>query len=158
MNELEKLVNEHLQDILITQEFIDYRDDLVEKLNTGGRDEQQMLVSADCVIAEYELIRLGVVQPPLDFSHDVIVDGKRIDIKIAKGKWFTVLPRKFDWYKQCASNNKVDDFAFLAYKRNVSKPFEVGDTISLRFIKQTPVKTVLYNLNKSMYNGYYYPL
>lgn len=158
MRELERLVNEHLQDVLITQDFIDYRDDLSKKFYTEGRDEQKMLVSADCLIAEYELLRLGVVEPPLSFAHDVIVDGRKIDIKVSHGKWFTVKPRKLDWYHECVNKRTVDDFAFLAYKRSVTKPFAVGDTISLRFIKQVPAQEVLYNLRKSMYNGFYYQL
>ncbi len=158
MNTLEALCNEHLQNILITQEFIDYRNELSQKFYTGGRDEKEMLVSADCLIAEYELLRLGVVQEPLSFAHDIIVDGRLIDIKLVRDKWFTVKQRRLEWYRECVARRTVDDFAFLAYKRSVTKPFVVGDTISLRFIKQVPTKEVLYKLKKSMYNGFYYPM
>ena len=158
MNKLEAICNEYLQNITITQEFIDYRNEFSSKFYTAGRDEKEMLISADCLIAEYELLRLGVAGPPTSFAHDVIIDGRLIDIKVVKGKWFTVKQRKLEWYVTCVANHSVDDFAFIAYKRAVTKPLVVGDTISLRFIKQIPAKEVLYNLKKSMYNGFYYPM
>lgn len=158
MKNLKELCDEHLQDVLITQDFLDYRDDLSTKLYTAGRDEQKMLVSVDCVIAEYELLRLGVVEPPLSFAHDVIIDGVKIDIKVSRGTWFTVSDRKLHWYRECVQRRTVDDFAFLAYTKSRSKPFILGDRVSLRFIKQVPAKEVLYNLRRSRYNGFYYQM
>lgn len=154
MNTLEALCNEHLQNILITQEFIDYRGDLFERLDHDGRDEAEMLLHTQCVLAEYELLRLQLVTPPSDYSHDIVVDGRRIDVKVVSGAYFNVKnDKKRLWYQHCADHNKVDDFAFLSYKRSVIKPFVVGDVISLRFIKQVPVKEVLYKLRRSNYNG-----
>lgn len=154
MNMLEVLCDKHLQNILITQEFKDYRDDLAAKLDRDGRDETEMLLHTQCVIAEYELQRLGLVTSPSDYSHDIVVDGRRIDIKVVSGDYFNVRnDKKRLWYQHCVDYNKVDDFAFLRYKRKVISPLEVGETISLQFIKQLPAKEVLYKLRRSNYNG-----
>lgn len=155
---LEQLVNEHLQDVTITEDFCHYRTEHSKLFYTGGLDETKMLVSADALFPEYELIRLGVVEPPTDFSHDIILNGRRIDIKVIQSTWFTVSQRKLPWYRECVAKKKVDDFAFLSFHKKRSEPLQPGDQVSLRYIKLLPASKVVYNLNVSRYNGYYYPI
>lgn len=157
--DLDKAVKEQLTDVEITQDFIDYRDELTPKYQAYGRDSEQMARSGDALLAEYILPQtVADIQPATHFGHDIILHGAKIDLKVVREKWFTVENDKDRWYNQCIHGGELHHFAFLQYTKSQSKPFVAGDRTSLRLINLVPAARVMYNLRRSRYNGYYYKI
>lgn len=156
---LDSLAYNHLTDVKITEDFIAYRDDLIQKYPAYGRSLIQRQVAGDALLAEYILPKVN--SEALDathMGHDIILHGKKIDIKVIRDHWFTVANGKEDWYRKCIHSGEVEYFAFFKYSKAHSKPFVAGDTASLKFIKLVSASNVMYNLRRSKYNGYYYDL
>ena len=156
---LDHLACNHLQDVVITEDFIQYRNDLVKKFPPYGRTQDERLVSGDALIIEYLLPKVDKeVLEATHMGHDIILNGNKIDIKVVRGTWFTVSNGKDQWYNKCIHGGDLDYFAFFSYTKAHSKPFVAGDRVSLRFIKLERAANVMYNLRRSRYNGYYYDL
>lgn len=156
---LDSLTFNHLQNVVITEDFIRYRNDLVKKFPAYGRSPDERLVSGDALVIEYILPKVDKeVQEATHMGHDIILQGKKIDIKIIRGNWFTVSNGKDQWYNKCIHGGDLEYFAFFSYTKAHSKPFVAGDRTSLRFIKLVPARNVMYNLRRSRYNGYYYDM
>lgn len=148
---------DHLTDVEVTKEFCALRDDLLLKyVDDSGRDHEKRMLHNDAIIVEHTLIAKDIVEPPTNMGHDFIYRGKKIDVKLVRGHWFTVTPKKIHWYRHCIQTANVDYFAFYRYDKTHSRPFIPGDTTTLRFIKLVPASEVMYNLRRSRYNGYYY--
>lgn len=156
---LDSLTYNHLQNVVITEDFIRYRNDLVSKFPDYGRTLDQRLVSGDALIIEYILPKVDKeVHEATHMGHDIILHGKKIDIKVVRGNWFTVSNGKDHWYNRCIHGGDLEYFAFFSYTKDHSIPFVAGGRTSLRFIKLVPAANVMYNLRRSRYNGYYYDL
>ncbi len=153
---LTQMAIDHLTDVVITQDFCDERDDLIQKfIDDSGRDLEKRQFHGDSLIVEHELLRKGVVDAPTNFAHDFQYDGMKIDVKTVSGAWFTITPKKAEWYRHSIAAENVTHFAFYKFITPHSRVLIPGDVVSLRFIKLVEAQQVMYNRRKSRYNGFY---
>jgi hypothetical protein len=145
-----------LKNIVITPRFIDYRNNYAMVLDmSSAKNDDERLMRADCLLVEYTLLESGLVDFPTDHAHDIIYNGKHIDIKVIQ-RWFNITDRKKpQWFKDKWKAGLLDSFVFYKYDVPPNKPLEVGDVVSFNFHSEQPTEYILKNLNKSQFEGYY---
>jgi len=144
--------------ITIDDDFIEYRNAHKEKFNANGRNTNERLMHADCLIVEYTLIKNRLVEPPKNIAYDFSIGDNKIDAKIITSKYFNISNESLIWYRQNILSGDVTHFAFYKYQTNPLSPLKAGDEIKLQFIDIENARTVIKNTKPSNYKGYYYIL
>jgi len=161
IEELNNLLHRYIHNIdsvVVSPDFIDYREFIRSKFRMDERDDLHRIMHADCLILERELIHRGYVDEPLDKVHDICVQDSFIDLKCVTGKYFNISEKyseKIPWWKAGIKNNILTHFSFYRMNRP-SRPLKVNDIVSFEHIKVYDATYVLSNLKPSKYSGYYF--
>ena len=149
--------NDFMGDITIDQAFIDYRNQMKWKFRANGRDENQRLMDADCLIVEYTMIQSAFAEESYckEFDYEVRQYNAKVDVKIYD-KWFNIPSDKLEWYKMNIKKGLLTHFAFHRWVNKPTKPLVVGDVVKTELVNVISAVEVLSNLSISQYDGYYY--
>ena len=144
-------------EITIDQAFIDYRNQMMWKFRSNGRDENQRLMDADCLIVEYSMVQSAFAEESYckEFDYEVRTFNAKVDVKIYN-KWFNIPSDKVEWYVGNVNKGLLTHFAFHRWVNKPLKPLVVGDKVKTDFINVVLAKEVMSNLSASQYDGYYY--
>ncbi|NBP03589.1 MAG: hypothetical protein EBU90_26540 [Proteobacteria bacterium] len=149
--------NNKIGKIKVSQDFINYRDNLKDVFRPNSRSETQRTMNADCVLFEYQLLLNKFVHKPTHKGHDFIWNDQKVDLKLIASKYFNIPDDKVMWYMNNIHNKEVTSFVFYKYENPPERPLVVGDTVSFRIVEAVSAKEVMDNIrisNKT--NGYYY--
>jgi hypothetical protein len=162
---LENAISNYLNNVTIDKDFIDYRNNEVERnrkvdISRGYyRDDATLKMHADCTILEYLLINNQIVEPPSHrWRHDFKLFGLKLDAKRVY-QWFSVPDYKLIQYLESVKQNELTHFMFWNYNFKPSSPFKEGDSIGFIFLGLKSVQEVMNELKPSKYNegkDYYY--
>jgi hypothetical protein len=161
MRELDSYLRESVEslgEVIVDQDFIEYRDAQVELLLPCGRTLEERMIDADYTLLEYTLIQRKLVEKSYDKVHDFCVHEYKIDVKCVNTKYYSIPKEKIrniPWMKKAFENNNLTHFAFYHMNRPL-RPLEVDDKITFEYIKLEGADRVLKNLQESKYDGYYY--
>lgn len=149
--------NDFMGEITIDQAFIDYRNQMMWKFRSNGRDENTRLMHADCLIVEYSMVQFGFATESncKEFDFEARVYNAKVDVKIYD-KWFNIPSDKVEWYLMNIKKGLLTHFAFYRWVNKPLKPLVAGDKVKLDFIEVRDATEVMKNLNISQYDGYYY--
>lgn len=117
-------------DLVISQEFIDYRNDHEKnKFRKDRRTKKERLIAADCLLLEWHLMQTGLAEKPKDdtFTYDAEVPGyNRVEIKsISEGGYVTI--------KEWTRRQDFDNYFFFRFMipQTRIRPFNVGDEVTI---------------------------
>lgn len=145
--------------IIVTPEFIDYRDEMKTILEEDGSDrsEKTRLMAADCLLLEYELIKQKLVSPPKTKGQDFIIDEYYVDNKTITSIWFPIYKQQtLDNHQYNIDNGLLTHYSFHKYKLAPTEPFKAGDVTGFDFIRAEESQYVLNRLVKSNFKGWRY--
>lgn len=163
MNNEQVTLLEHLKDcahvcheIIIDEDFIEYRNEHKDKFAAAGRTEEKRLMHADCLLIEYTLLDKKFVLRPENIKHDFIYDNHKVDVKIITTQWFNVPADKVAWYMGNIRSRDLTDFAFFKFNEQPMRPLKVGDKVKIKLCEVRNAEEVMNELKVSQGDGYYY--
>jgi hypothetical protein len=149
-------VHPQIQTITIDQDFIDHRNEMKEKFRANGREDWRRLMHADCLIAEYALLKNNLVEPPQNIFHDFIHGDAKVDCKIITSRYFNIPDEKTVYYMENIRRGDLTHFAFYKFVENPTAALQVGDVVKLRLCEVQTASKVMSQVRVSNTDGYYY--
>lgn len=159
INQLSNLVT---RDIVVTQDFCNYADQLH---NEGGFVNRK---HCDYLLLEWWLLYGAdkpLVKMPNNYKHDFrildhFIDAKRLEsinynITRSKSRDGKTAEQKLDMMKSRVSQGELTHFLFYT-TIDTKEQFEVGQVVPHAFFAYEEANTVLLKMQKSQYDGYYY--
>jgi len=135
-----------IHDLVITQEFIDYRNEYKPKFEAGGRPESVRLMHADCLLLEWHLTTNGHAQTSNTMSYDAIIPGyNRVEIKsVSNGGSVTI--------GQWTRRQDFDNYLFFRFAVPRTAPLEIGDTVTINIVQIEAKDSVEMRCRESNFN------
>jgi hypothetical protein len=132
-------------DLVVPQEFIDYRNNFESKIKKDNRTKEERLIAADCLLLEWHLIETGLAEKPEGINYDVnLPEYNRTEIKRTKGKSVTLTPFTI--------RAEFDNYIFFKFVTPHVRPFKVGDNVSMEIVQIEAKDTVEQRRRNSYYN------
>ena len=132
--------------------------------------KESYLSRADSTLFEEYLIRLRMVDEPLNLRHDFIYNDCKIDVKLIDKnfnmtKYYDDIQQKTvckkDKYIKYIEENDLTHFVFIRYKNKPSRPLIIGDIVNYEILNVYEARDVLRQTLPSQYEGeghYFKPL
>lgn len=147
MDEIFNLINNHK--ITVEQHHLDYIENEFKKNYADKR------INCDSLLLEYDLIFKGLVDKPINYKHDFITNGLKVDVKEID-KWHNINDGKLDWMKQCMRSGDVTHYlTYRARGRDKSRLYVCGDKVTIEAIEIREAKEYLSRANRSQFSGHY---
>jgi hypothetical protein len=150
--------NNKIGKILVGNDFINHRNTMKELFKAGDRTERERLMSADCLLVEYMLLKNNYVQPSVNIAYDFSYKDDKVDVKVISSKYFNIPGDKCIWYMQNIRSYLLTKFAFYKYEEAPKEPLKIGDVVSFRLIEVSDAEKVMSSVKPSRGDGYYYAL
>lgn len=155
-NKLNKVVSE-ISPFTVDEEFIRYRTIMRDKFRANGRSDQKRDLHADCLVVEYNLLNMGMAEPPTSKHNDFIIDGRlKVDSKILSSQSFTIPRDKIGWYRKGINEKELTHFGFFRYDKVRSIPSKVGTKLNFHLLELVAAEEVMRLLRPSKFDDSYY--
>lgn len=122
--------------IRVTEKFLDYSNDLRMKLNWKG-------TNSDALLFEWYLIESGFAQKPLNWRHDFIYDGMKIDVKEIQSQYFSIQVGKKAQYKESIIMGELTHFLFYTTDRDWDIPLQENDIVEVKPISICDARDII---------------
>jgi hypothetical protein len=151
---------QRLGPIVITREFIIYRDNLRDKFNDYGRTLDEKTKCADGLIVEWILIKNNLVEAAKNIKYDFYINKMRIDNKMIgeDANTVTIPNRKEDWMKDAVVSGNLTHFAISKWtsrpeecKGKDGRALQVGDVVTFEILNILSARESLRNLQHSIH-------
>lgn len=145
------------KEFIVTPEFVDFREYHTENIYTGERTGEQAAQDFDALFLEFTLLKSKLVKPPLNWKHDFIFEGKKIDAKKIETINFNIKSEaKKKQFVKSILEKELDLFLFYKVNIKYDRPMIVGDKQGFSIISLESARQVIKNLNESTKEGYFY--
>jgi hypothetical protein len=121
--------------ITIQEEFCDYARKLSESKNWNR-------LNRDALLFEWYLKNRGIVKKELNWRHDFIYAGMKIDVKEINSKWFSIQKGKLEQYKESIELNMLSHFLFIHTNRDKTRFIKPGENILITPIALCDAKKI----------------
>jgi len=114
--------------------------------------------NADALLFEWELERNKIVQRPLNWRHDFIYNGMKVDAKEVNGKWFNIHPLKYnqtklEQYKESINIGDLTHFLFYFSDRDDTVVLKAGDIVTITPYSLCDAKKIWKSAKPSYYEN-----
>ena len=101
--------------------------------------------NGDALLLEATLIREKQVQKPLNWRHDFIYHGMKIDAKEVNSNWFNIQRGKTKQYIESITTGNLTHFLFYTSDRDRDRLLVPGDVVTLEPIALCNAKKIIKN-------------
>jgi len=119
--------------ITVPECFVKYADNEYAK---GTYDSRK---NCDSLLLEwYTIHKSGEnIQAPLNWRHDFIIDGKKVDVKEISTKYFNIKNRqKIQQFKESIEMGQLDCFLYYQTDKPKDRLLKAGDEVTVKFISK----------------------
>ena len=150
----------NLGPIVITKEFINYRNNLRDKFNDYGRTLDEKTKCADGLIVEWLAIKHNLVEAAKNIKYDFCINKMKIDNKMIgeDANTVTIPTRKEDWMKDAIVSKDLTHFSISKWTSRPEectgtngRALQVGDVVTFDIIKILSARESLRNLQHSIH-------
>jgi len=136
--------------IEVTQEFLDYRDNMWATANLSSKK------NCDFFLFEWYLLQLGFTSPN-NWRHDVILPFfKFVDVKHVMSQYFSIdTKEKFDQFVQSIKMGQLNYFFFYTTFPHFERSYVLGDMITIEGLDFKDAKETLDETSRSIHDSSY---
>jgi hypothetical protein len=148
--------------IMITEEFINYRNEHRDKFNDYGRTIEEKTRHADALVVEYLILNNGWGEHPKNIRYDFYINSMNIDNKMINedANTVTIPNRKLEWMKESVITKDLTHLSITQWtlrpeecKGKDGRALKSGDIVKFNMLNIKPARETLsgYNLHDSIY-------
>ena len=133
--------------ILVTDEFLEHREEKRQIYNKRGRSDRKFLMDLDAELLEWFNIKKGIWKAHESWMVDGIdEDGYNLDVKFIRKYWNVSREKTLNLIKQ---RHILSHYLFYEWGKKPNRPLEKDDIVPMQEVGMLDYDVVADNLKKS---------